>query len=179
MDKLSQQLDDIANEASFWNDSDDQGSTHDDANSRQETTIVNDEEAPDQVQTSEANTETVGIIRKMLRYFWETADPEVEPLLPVHSPPQSPLHSPLIPEANPQAGAWYFILEFIWQYVLTESNRNFLLNHSWLFLLISLVIMVIILASTGNLASLSAYAKNILCYIIASMNGDNTECFQT
>lgn len=179
MDKLSQQLDDIANEASFWNDSDDQGSIHDEANSRQETTIVNDEEAPDQVQPNEANTETVGIIRKMFRYFWETEDPEVEPLLPVHSPPQSPLHSPFIPEANPQAGAWYFILEFIWQYVLTESNRDFLLDHSWLFLLISLVIMVIILASTGNLASLLAYAKNILCYIIASMNGDNTECFQT
>ncbi|KAK6198129.1 uncharacterized protein RJT21DRAFT_116169 [Scheffersomyces amazonensis] len=187
---LTQQLDDIANEASFY--------TPLETPTEQRSTYSQDESltySPFNTVNSTGDTTAQcipGVFRKFVPGKTSRADAgETSPLLPISRrdclpynyndndsgtdnrsgtppPPQTPPGNILIP-----------VLQYIWINIFPESVRQFLIAHRiWVFLGGSLILIMVALALyfTGNLTILVVYLRMIICYIFGGVSSIPNFC---
>ncbi|KAK6464468.1 hypothetical protein DFJ63DRAFT_311772 [Scheffersomyces coipomensis] len=177
---LTQQLDDIANEASFYTPleepiSDSPINSYDGTNSTDLNpinNIVNNDGADNEEEGS--SYFVPHIIKKFLPgTSSNSSNCERQPLLPISRQDCQPTRKdtpqcPTPPPPPPAASLLTSILAFIWNNVFTEPIRQFLINHRTWVLLIGLLVLIavgLILYLTGNLAILIVYIRILLCYV--------------
>ncbi|KAK6458692.1 uncharacterized protein RJT20DRAFT_7972 [Scheffersomyces xylosifermentans] len=173
-ENLGHQLDEIAHEASFFNDSFEEEYEE----GPQIVPVASTEYLMSDESFEPPESEGIAFMFPLLlrnAIGWNCHAVDVySPLLPIHTPPPPP---PVVaPEpCTSQTSYISRIVNFFWCYILNAYLRRFMVSHR----IISIIVVLIILGSivfavqvTDNWAAVLMYIRALICYIL-SLDGSN------